>query len=326
MKKLLTATLFGAIITAAAAATPAFAGNGTAFTTREACLAGIDSAQLYVPSAMANRAAASKPSNGYRHAGVSGRVCVLEHTSMQGSSNGETAGWWWVAIDGGNLMVSSDGRSWRDSRCENAIRRIAQRPQEVATAVAECRNCHQQPAPAAPPQQVEVRYVTAPPQTRQMAFSNTQWGTFNPTVSARAPAQMPGFQMGGISLSQVVQNGSTWEGPIPEEDFDGETKPPVTTPPPVTPTPTPTPLPGPVPGNDFGGRTISPLPNPTPGNGGGLPSPLPNPNNGNFFGGSTGLPTPVYNGGGTNGSGLPSPLPNPSGGGGSTNNFGGFTF
>jgi hypothetical protein len=295
--------------------TPALAGNGTAFRTEQACLQGIDSAQIYMPSAMANRNAASTPSNGYRHAGVTGRVCVLEHTSMTGSANGETRGWWWVVIDGGNLMVSADGRSWRDSRCENAIRRIAQRPQEVATVVADCVNCNQ-PVVVAPPPPL-------PPAP--------QAGTWTPAPAAGTwvPAQQPVQQVAVAPRSRFYRGEAPMQFTVPQyavsvynqaqqaqtPPFGGETKPPLEEPTRID--------------DGFGGVTNPFLPPPVQNDFGGntgLPGPLPGPN-GNGFGGNTGLPAPVFGGGSTG-------LPNPNGFGGTTglpgpinngNDFGNFS-
>jgi hypothetical protein len=269
--------------------TPAFAGNGAVAPTEALCLSHINSAAEYEPTLVSSRERMARPMNGWRHAGLSGRVCVLERTAMAGHAVGEPEGWWWVVIDGGYL-VSKDG-AYADSRCFNVIRKVAQAPRETATVVAECTNCNQ-------PITVTEITVTENPQPRPQPQYIPQVAPMQQAVMQPAPvpyqrrqffsAPMQVAQGGGGSVAfGGSYNTSYQQQPAPTPIWDGRTNPPImgqpdpgiggVTNPPVPPLAIPTP--GHNPGT-VAPPVVLPMPGVIPGTGGPMAPwvPVPGPN------------------------------------------------
>ena len=306
-----------AAIIAAATATPALAGTGSAFSSAERCQAAVTAgtATVYEPGMVSSRERVSTPMNGWSSAGYTGPTCVEERVvvnEIDGTrANDKRSVWAWVAIPGD--VIVRKGNELADFRCFNQIRQVAARPQVAVRESAQpCVNCDQpvrQPVGQYVQQAQPVgQFVPAATQQVQVSFAPFQAQLPQQTIGLGAFSQPSvAFAAGNTyntynTAAPANFGGQTQPPSGGGNDFGGQTNPPA-------------PLPAPVPGPGFGGDTNLPAPLPAPimgaGNGGNLPGPnngfggtdLPAPVGGSIIGapvsgsgGTVGLPGPVFGG------------------------------
>jgi hypothetical protein len=270
--------------TAALSATTAYAGNGDVFMTPDECLANLSTAQPYEPALVSSRARISKPMNGWKAIGGSGRACALEKTgikSFRGTSRAPDAPWaqgFWVVIDRSEVVVDSKGQL-ADLRCFNPIHKIVWPQQENA-------NVEQSaPRPVAQTRSTFVAYRQG--QVAQAPYQPVP--IYLPQQSISIPyfgGNSVAVAFGGNSTNTTnYYQGPSQQPPVNTPPFGGVTNPPAVQPP-------------------FGGVTNPPNTN--------LPTPLPGPVfNGNTGGGNNGVPGPVFNG--STNTGVPNPVSNGNG-------------